>query len=376
MLHDQTETDNADLSSGDTIYLPGSKVVNGKRTQLDLFVYKNGVLTACDPGQSYFLPACYFRKEEKCIHLIKLLKERNGQLSGLSFNYESEAIAERMEFFKQYVSWFLDIIRVTKDEFLIANFFRKVVIDGMASEVNFDYNEGRFVLNGKTYSQEELLSLITLSSRLARSEPEAEFICRTTPYPLLHNSLLILFLALCYNFPGWHDKKREVFALHFHWGAIGMAGYPPAKKGYFKTASKTVKKFHSYIKGRPEVKNLFFILMPIFPFLFYADRRDANDFDCLSELFEKIKEVPQVSEVEAQKIIEDITTKWIESSKKDLSAYFLSKFKKKRSILFDGHFFDHTLEAPGTLKDLPYSRISLVVGALFSYFEELNTQSQ
>lgn len=377
MLHDQTETENTELSSGDTIYLPGSKVVNGERVARELYVFKNGKMEPCDRTQSYFMPACYTREDGQYVHLIKYLKEKNESLPNLQFNYESDAIVSRAEEFEKFLAFFLDIIKSGEDDFLPDNFFRKTVRDGIAGDVVFEYKEGQFLIDGKGYTQEELISLILLPFRFASIDDSAEpAYSAHSVYPLLHNSLLILFIALAYNYPMFHENKREVFRVHFHWGAIGMAGYPPAKKGYFRTASKTVKKFHSYLQQKKEAPNLFFILIPVFPFLFYSDRREGKDLDLLTELFRQLKEVPAGVQPEVVQEIEAITTAWIKENRKELSPYFLSKFKKKRSILFDGGRGDRELESPGYLQELEYRTISIVVGALFAYFEELMLNNQ
>ena len=369
MLHDQTETDNADLTSGDIIYLPGSMTINDKRVQRELFIWNNGKMQPCDIHQSYFLPACYIKEGNEFIHLIKYLKQKNRQLVNLVFNYESDAILDRIDEFVRYIRSFLDIILKTKDEFLIGNFFRRVVKAGTTCEPQFEYKDDKLILNGDVYTADELVNAILLPFKLAavndKTEP-ADF--EHSTYPLLHNSLLILFFALNYNFPFFHEGKREVFRAHFHWGAIGMAGYPPNKKGYFKTASKTVKKFHSYLTDKKEAANLFFILIPILPFLFYADRREQNDFMLVSKLCAEVKEVPAGTETEVAQTLTQITTQWIEQYKSGLSAYFLSKFNKNRSILCDGQVFHRILECPDHLKNIEYNRISIVIGALFEYF--------
>lgn len=371
LLHDFSTTENNDLSSGDTIYLPGSEITTTRR-KLKLYTYDGFNYTICNRKDSFFVPFTFVEKDGEFISLTKFHQLKNSELS-LRLKYNADLIIENQEEYIRILRVFLEELIVNNSSFLMKNIISHFVgMDAQVIDCSVSLNNNKILLNNQSFSIDDLIqaSLIPYQFAMQNSSMTLEQLVESSEYykmfPLLSNSFTIMLTSI---FESLYFKDDNI-KFHFHWGAIGMAGYPPEKKGYFKTNSKIIRRLLIQLqKLDNHFVSIFFLLIPVLPFIFYS--KEKGDALLIEKLFEKCTNLQAIHSGSEAKFIDQIdrTVKyWLAENHADLSTYFLSKFAKNRCIYNSKiHLNKNDFFAPKNMPRINYRLLSLITGSLHKY---------
>ncbi|QQE79735.1 hypothetical protein GI364_04395 [Alicyclobacillus sp. SO9] len=379
----QTETD--DVVNGDWIYLPGSIVEGSNRQKLPLYTWNGSEFTERDRNRSYFTPFVFTESNNSLESLVTLHWKRMSNLKQFNFKLEASVVWENREIFQEMIKrLIIEAQSASNKERALSDIISHVAcLDGQVSRCNIISDGTSYKIGGTYFKDINEVVNAMLIPFLATVEP-LEFADRI-PYlpdevPVMSNNVVSIISAIFNtHYPSGNVIRATMTQPcnpHFHWGALGMAGYPPLKTGYFseKSSIKSTKKIcNTLVNSFMSVDPIYFVLMPASIFTICPTTEHKHDVDLVEDM---LKTVLTKTDCHAEtdilmNQISSIVSTWIETNQKYLSEYYMNRFSARRSVLNKVTLptFSETVEPP-SFRRLSLRQNSMVVGALIESLNE------
>lgn len=379
----QTEDDN--LSSGDWIYMPGSLIEDGTRVPLSLYTWNGIRFAKRTREQSYFTPFVQTEILGDLIPLVKLHWDRMNQYEGFNFKLEASIIWEKKELFRDILYVLLESATSESNQqrALLDILSHMVSTDGVISRSNLTFDGSGYLIGDTYYKNSGALVEAALIPFMAACEPNV-FFSNISEFPkdipvASNNVVAIISAMFNTHYPGCDVNRKLMttpFNPHLHWGAIGMAGYPPIKKGYFaeKSSIKTSTNIsQTIVNSFNEIDPIFFILIPASAFTICPTSHHHNDLELINELINNIlNQTNTNSETDILlREVYQIVDSWLNINKNKLSLYFINRFASRRSVLNQIELpnYSDTI-VPEKFEELTFRQSSMIVGVLIELLND------
>lgn len=375
LIYDFNMTENADLTEGDGIYLPGSVVSAGQRKILPLYTWKDGAFHLTPRHQSYLSPFVLTEKEGGLIPLITFHRQQFSRLPGYHFQSQAQIILSHEPLFR-------DILNVLINEALRTPYparalnltiDRLVDISGKSVRAEWTISGQSFRSGAHQFAEgKSLIEAVILPLRAAA----APHLFMDNPsffdQPMALCSLPLISLMLALMKPSFSIARGEshpLFNFHMHWGAIGMAGYPPKKHGHFSSHVRYSRPlYQTVIRHFPNIPPVFFALLPAAIYLLWPHEHYAADQELIEDLLHQIAQETNGMIAKPNLLIAKINRiagDWLERHIRNLSPYFLNRFSAQRSVFNPIALppIGRSLK-PNGFEELTLTQLSMLVGAL------------
>jgi hypothetical protein len=151
--------------------------------------------------------------------------------------------------------------------------------------------------------------------------------------------------------------------VHPHWGARGMAGFPPRATGYLGSRSKrrslrricnTLGAHHSGFSP------IYYVMLPGLVFTLWPASTYPRDVELVAELFRTVAAAPLEHQA-----VETVVKSWLSRHQSSLSPYFLARFRAQGEPLPEADVPLESVPAePPGFRDLTFPQLCWIVGAL------------
>jgi hypothetical protein len=292
------------------------------------------------------------------------------KLSGYDFQLEPSAIRKKRGKLVDMLNCLLEAALQSQDP---SRALRDIVVqsvrpNGIVEPAQFHLTQDRIFLNDEAYAgprelAEEAAAMFDLAADHEQHETRVRLLRQATP--LLSTTAIELFSCLFLRPPLDLPITSEgsPIALHAHWGARHMAGYPPRKHGYFsqKSTKKIIRTWARTISERlGAIQPIYLLLAPASVFMLCPSSANPNDTEILSVLFRKLGS--QSPHIRTSDQIEAIVDEWWSGARRHISSYFKARFSGS------SHYFAQA-EAGWTVEPEGFPSLSVrdactVVGAL------------
>lgn len=386
LLYCFNQTESADGSTGDTVYKPASIYRNEEHVPLELFVWSGSDFTPCNKDKSYFTPFVFLKRNDEFISLINFHVENLSQREYFNFRLEPDLLYENRSKVRQILIVLIKNASKQRNSKRAMSeiFSHQVSLNGEMIRVTIEETNGGFLMGSMRYDSAEDIADASLIVLEAVSRPvlfKEKIKSLPSFFPMISNTLSrILSAIFSSHFPLGHSNNHTTpFNPHFHWGARDMAGYPPLKNGYFSNKSKlkaTRDMFNVIIKEIIDINPVLFVIFPSSIFLLSMPLRYDRDLMLIEELLNDVIEVENQEDPKRIYIlIKKMVTVWLSSNRKELSSYFINKFKPSSGFQADSdiYFQKDTLSEPANFRKLTFQRACMIVSALF---EEISSESK
>lgn len=375
LLFDTTSTETAALDSGDTIYQPGSAVRDGKAELLPLYVRDGSGLREAARSESWFSPFVLTDADGPVELLSDLHRRRNATL-GMPLDYVSRRLLAEGDRLRVLMTTALEAARADakrRDTLTSSLFAGLVGTDGAPREGAVRSTESGYVVGETEVSLDELVELALLPFRtLNDDEARGRIVSgdgfREQVVPMLSNMFLTILMvqARVHAAPG---SVPGAFDEHLHWGAIGMAGFPPRKKGYFEGSEypRRTRPFfdHAFATGR--ASQVLFMVAPAVLFALLPRTSSPADVELVDDLCRtaRVAAGKDANPFRQAEIIEQTVTDWHEAHGARLSEFYRCQFNGRRSLSGQAEApADPHVVVGEEFLSLTCRQASLIVGAL------------
>jgi hypothetical protein len=375
-----TQTEGDGMNSGDWVYMPGSLTDGGRREALPLYTWNGKEFVQRDRQESYLCPLIQTERNDSLVPLIEVHWTMMQKLTCFRSVLEAEIILAHKEEVCAMLQFLIECASSSDNprrsfQDLISHVVAK---DGTVKRCTIRREGTSYRLDNVFYTNVESLVEATLFLFWAVTTPRTFFEqIRHLPnsLPVLSNVVTRIFTAhFLTHYPGISKRDaglREPFNLHLHWGARSMAGFPPRRRGYFVSRSKT-RSFRlisdALLSHFPEFRPICVALLPAAIFMLCPTSAHPQDSELLTKLFKTVERVDCARErtpnigVDG---IESAVTSWKLQNAGALSSYFLGRFLPGKGILSSG---DRPLESepvePDGFRNLTLQQACAIVGAL------------
>ncbi|MFI9273182.1 DUF6025 family protein [Kitasatospora sp. NPDC052896] len=373
LLFDTTSTETTALDAGDTIYLPGSVVDRGVAHQLPLLVHTADGLRSADRTKSWFSPFVMVDADGDRKLLSQYHRERNARL-GLAPDY----VSSRMVAGADRLRTLLDTALLategnSRGKVLLGSLFAGLVgTDGAPrdGEVLFDgpgYRVGAELLTRQELVERLLLPFVVINDEQARQR----HLDGPTPtvVPMLSNLFLTMLMAQLRTHVADPTVAVDGIDAHLHWGAIGMAGFPPRKRGYFEGGEypRRLRPFFDHAAAHAGTAATLFIVAPSVVFTLLPRRSQGTDVELVAQLCGQVRDATkEVTNADrAAEAVQRVVEDWYARHGEELSHFYRSQFNGKRTI--SGQTpppTDPEVVVGEEFLDLTCRQASLIVGAM------------
>jgi hypothetical protein len=373
----QTET--KALDGGDTVYVPGSLVKQGKQSMLELYAWDGQQFALCDRTSPRFVPFLKAKSEQGLKPLTSLLTHQLREQLG-TFELEVDLLAKHRE---RLSAWIEALIRAALTSNNPARLLQDLVghaatLSGDIERAKFSLEGNSIVMNGIEYSPEDFADLIW-APIIAVNEPQHFFSNMEkwpVKLPIISHLLVAVFSALCRSHFVCNTNRGDFGpTIHFHWGARAMGGFPPARKGYFaeKSTAKSLRHIMATIDDvSAEPISLVYVVMPAPVFMLCPTNLKSNDAQVLEGLFSHIfaNFDPLECSESLGKKLNALVHEWLQRNGQDLSSYFTRRFNGWPGLLdvdsAELDVSDHLLSK--AWQALTIEQLCIVVGTFHEYY--------
>lgn len=370
LLHTHTGTENGDRTLGDTIYLPGGIVSDGDYRRLPLHELVDG----------QFHPLC--ESESRCCAYVYV--DEGGEFRPLVESRIDECTGHFSD-----AGTIADALlhREAEVRRLLESALRDAMNDGqplrlddvIGGSVDTRGRRGHGMTQHGTHlrcdgtSYETVHAVVdaiieTLQDGSVEHRP-------TSPRddgkhrPLLGAAMVIALTAVLHH----SAPTPTAPAVHLHWGAISMSGYPPRSGGYFarrstRRALRNLARAFSQVEAFDRVIRFALLPAPVLSLLPPAEFE--TDAALTSELFEQVLDTrpPGADPNVAQAEIDDRVDAWLDASRDRLSGYYTRRFFGARSVQHASVALptDGRPARPESFERLTVQQGSMILGALLT----------
>jgi hypothetical protein len=374
----QTEDDA--LLAGDWVYLPGSLVEHGRRTELPLFTWDGARCIRRTREVPLFTPFVLTEVDGGLVPIVEVHWSRMRRFQEFDFRLEAAAIREHEPLVRAILHVLLEEAAVQENprrsfQDLLSH---QVALDGRIWRCELQREAGSYRMGGASYATTDELVEAAMLPFLAATEPErffAQLPDLPRHLPVMSNVLASMLSALLStHYPGCRIERATMtqpFNPHFHWGARDMAGYPPRRKGYFaeRSTAKSGRKICQVIVDRfASVDPILFVLMPAAIFMLCPADAYPRDSDLVSELIHSVRQATEGLADRPESMmaaVDSAVQRWLERATHALSGYFLNRFGARRGVLNAGELptYSDPVEPEG-FRELTLRQACMIVGAL------------
>jgi hypothetical protein len=374
------QTEDAALQGGDWVYLPGSLVDQGRRTELSLFTWDGTRFVRRTRELPLFTPFVLSEVEGQLVPITRIHWNRMQRFRAFQFRLEAAVIREHEPLVRAILHTLLEEAAVQKNarrafQDLLSH---QVALDGRMWRTSIERQGAGYRIGEVSYASTAELVDATMLPFLAATEPDA-FFARISELPRcmpIMSNLLVAMLSgmLGTHYPGCTSDRATMtqpFNPHFHWGARDMAGYPPRRKGYFaeKSTIRSARQICQAIIDRfAEVDPLFFILMPSAVFMVCPTSAHPRDGVLVAELIASVRHATDELAGRPEQMadmIGQVVREWLSAARGALSGYFLDRFHARRGVLHTGELpRDSEPVEPEGFRALTLRQACMMVGAL------------
>ncbi|MCB0747409.1 MAG: hypothetical protein KDC90_08085 [Ignavibacteriae bacterium] len=329
LIFDLGLSENEDLTSGDTIYLPGSILKNGKRYIRDLRLNPE-LKSIYSREKSYFLPYLVENKDGVINNLsITLKREIDTDLKEYVHYFQSNEIFKNRKKIKEIFECIIEEFCKTENKKILCNFVDRYIDDsGQIQRDSIHYRGNEFIVGKRIFSKDQFLESLwypILSSNNIEFGNKLEFV------PLISNHTMQILLSFLFkNICRFGSNEVHV---HVQWGAIGMSGIGPYQKSYFSHNTKRLRQLYDILVKNNIVGPTLFIVIPSIPFLLLPMKNSHADVNIIQDIVDFLNNQggSDLSLEKAESIKSHLLSSGIKFEK--LSEYYKSRFRKLRSPL-------------------------------------------
>lgn len=381
LIFDLNQTEQDDLQAGDTIYLPGSRVTDGRREPLELYAFDGTAFSAVSPAIPRFVPFLMTRGANgELVPLSWFHRRRLTALAAWRPAYQSSALVDNggrtREFLVSVVEQILHEERAPRLWETLSD--RTVSRDGTVRRRRSTAEKGSVQIGDETLtSATAIVDRLMRPLEIAADGDELEERLRAAPaeLPLLSNHAVYALLVDALPAADLSREGGPPVLAHLQWGAIGLAGVPPVQPSYFDNNKKRVRSLFDLLT-RSDSKarsHYLFVVLPGPPFLLFPRTDSPSDADVVNELCAAISPVLRGARGPRDSILsecEAVVRRVVGSpSQPRLSRYFAMRFKQFRSPL---HGISGLPPSDVTMCDaaleLSLAQASLLTGLLWKHF--------
>lgn len=375
VVHAHTFTENADLTDGDTIYLPAGRIHRRSYERLPIFVKRGAALEPIDPADSV---CCSFAYIDTGDGPAPLVQARAAELAKFPGATTIPTMLCRDEgLLRRALHALVGEAQDTPGGLTLDQVFGSSVNrQGQRGEAPIATVEG-FLANGTRYdSRDALIDAAIEGLRFGSLEPGDVHAAEASEgkyLPLLGAATVLTLVA----YLDCSQAGRDT--VHAHWGAISMSGYPPLSGGYFgrRATRRTLRQLSEGLAILPEFAfDVRFALLPA-PVLSLLPPAEF-DLDCVlvDDLMTSIvrtTDPPGADPSRAVTEITDVVRRWLAEHGETLTHYYRNRFGLARSV-FNGTAqvpANGTPHDPSVLGTLTMRQASILLGALIEEAKQL-----
>lgn len=383
LVFDLNQIETTDLSSGDTIYRPGSKVIPSGIFSLPILGWNGLAFSLIERDRPRFVPFMAITEDDNTIISLQHWHRRRNQAEGWNYLFWSDLVIKNIEYVRAILTATIKSIEKENSKILnISNIVdRFITLDGTIHRTTANLMESGVIILGKQhYSSIEAFVEDSLIPFRAASSSQW-FIENVTSLPktipMVSNMITVALYALLRT----HVKtpsldNTDKIIVHPHWGAIGMAGFPPTRKGYFGTQTRYLRKVvTALIKSNQEIgyssRSVLYLLAPAAIFLIVPMSHHPEDMPVVEELLATLYE--QSSSLDPSEFnfstVQFIVNSWLDRSHTRLSDYWLQRFQHSRTVGSTvGIDKIGKPIIPSLFMDISFRTLCHTVGAIDEYF--------
>jgi hypothetical protein len=385
LVYDLNQTEGDARHDGDWLYLPGSIVDRGVRTPLRLFTRDGGGFAERTRDHPLFCPFVLTPRDGQLVPLTRVHREAGQGLTTFRFTYASSFLRSHTGLIQAIFHELLEEARTRPDApRAIEDIFDRVVtLDGRVTRTPI-LPKGRGYLAGETpYADTDALIDAAFLPLQAAEEPDA-FFARVDDVPRQLPLLSVLMVNMLYallstHYPGGITDREAMTRPcnpHIHWGALGMAGYPPRRRGYFREKVKNARDLcTSIVRHFPEIDPVFYILLPSSIFALWPAAGRWRDVDLVEGLIREVhaQTDPLVGKPNLMSgAIDRVVETWLGRSSGELSPDFMRRLTPGRLMAEDLDSPDSAEPIePSEFSDLTFGQASMMVGALLDLASQM-----
>lgn len=378
VVHTHTFTENADLTDGDTIYLPAGRIERSSYERLPILVKRGEMLQPLDPNDSICCAFAYLYTDSGPLPMVAA---RAAELSGFpgATTIPTMLCRDEQLLRRALTALIAQALDAPGGLTLDQVFGSSVNRQGRRGEAPIAV-KGGFVASGTRYSSRESLVDAALEGlRFGSLEPgdvHAADAPENDYLPLLGATTVLALVAYLDCRVGGGDP------VHAHWGAISMAGYPPLSGGYFgrRSARRALRQLGEGLAELPDFafdRRFALLPAPILSLLPPAEfGADCERVDDLITTIVKTTEPPGADPRRAVTEITGVVRTWLAEHGPSLTPYYRNRFGLSRSV-FNGTADVPTDGAPhdaSLLGTLTMRQGSILLGALIEDAKQLTAR--
>jgi len=369
-IYDMNQTENEELTSGDTVYLVGSMVNKDHRTILEVYTWDGNSFVQRSRQNSYFVPFVLTSSENGLVPLCAIHKP--NCLLYKNARFFSDTSLENKEKITQVLKFLIEEIMTNKDCGLHwSDLFDKVVsVDGIMKRADIQWTSNGIQVGTTVFEDlSHLLEAIFIPMQAVQNPVWFINNVRALPDCMPFMSLPLLSYFDCL-FNQSKDSQNPI-SIYLEWGAFGSAAYPPRVRGYFKEKVRVVKKIANMVLQKDhEIKPVFYLLLPSSIFNLLPNSAYPEDASLIALLFEEVlNESALKTQTDAgfvMKVIEEITLHWWLKNKDKLSNYYKVRYSDRRSVFHRAAVYEkaETVFLP-QFYQLTLQQACMIVGGMF-----------
>ncbi|MEU0520687.1 DUF6025 family protein [Streptosporangium sp. NPDC006007] len=342
LLFDTTGTETGTLEQGDTIYLPGSTVQDGTASPLPLLVRDAAGLRTAPRTRSWFSPFVLTDADGPVELLSDLHRRRNATLD-MPLDYVSRRLSAEGDRLRDLMMTALEAARrdPRRRETLTSSLFAGLVrTDAAPCEGAVRCTDSGYSVGGIEVSLDKLVDLAllpfhTLNDPRARAGHLSGEGFREQVVPMLSNMFLTILMVQA-RVHATRGTRPTGFDEHLHWGAIGMAGFPPRKKGYFEGSEypRRSRPFFDHAHATGRASRVLFLVAPAVLFALLPRVSNPVDVELIDDLCRTVRIAADADSnaFRQVEIIERTVKEWHETHGARLSAFYRGQFNGRRSL--------------------------------------------
>lgn len=384
LIFDLNQSEDADATAGDTIYLPGSVVESGVRTRLELMTWTDRGFRPVADRQPRFVPMLAVRREEQVVPLTRFHRDRIASIGGTPVDYQSDSLLRDRDALARLLLAALRGLRASsrRERLWETLADRTVTRDGIVRRRRMQVSDEGIVIGDRTLADDAVVEWLIRPLEIA-SDPDrwqSQFSELPDELPLLSNhavyALLIALAPLCRlgatpSQTGAVDPRAT--NVHLQWGAIGLAGVPPIRESYFENNRKRVRSLFDLWRASPDVGlSGFFGVLPGPTFLLMPREDAPADVTAVSALCDAFAEAwtqrgaSRGPDEACRAIVARLAGP---PDRPAFSDYFTARFRHFRSPLHGCRIGASCgLVAPDAFLAMPSSAAAALVGLLWERF--------
>jgi len=381
LVHMFNQTEDLADERGDWIYLPGSVVTQGERTLLELRTWDGNDFALRDRTEPRSSPLTLTPVDGALEPITSFHWRRMQRHEGFNFSSFAQVLIDNESVVRDLLLTLVaSARRDAKPEAAFETIFGgAVALDGTHARGQLTVACDGYHLGETRFATDE--HLVDAAISFMRLATERDLLvqrvqCLPTHFPVLSNVLsCLLFGVLKTHLAPAAEIDTDHLNVHVHWGAVGMAGYPPRKRGYFtqRAAQKSLRRTMGVLVDEvPAIDPLVYVLAPASMFVLCPHSAFEQDHAPLDELVRRVIAAGGEHHGFAERMrtaVEQVAFDWIAEFGTGLSDYFTQRFTSRRSVLHEAELPDGgETVLPSGFADLTTRQTSALTGALYEGF--------